>query len=63
MQQGTISDFSKCVGGECPLKTTCTRFTTPDVLPPNWQPYYIIVPYKDGACEMHIAIVAEVNNG
>ena len=56
MQQQSISEFSKCVGGPCPLHTSCTRFTTPTSQPPVWQPYYQIIPFRPdlNSCEMYI---------
>ncbi len=52
-----MPDIMKCRGENCPLKTTCYRFTSnPNKI--GWQSYLIRVPFDESTnqCSFHMTI-------
>ena len=49
-----MADITLCKGGECPLKETCRRYTTPPNPERQW--VFMTIPYEDGKCDMHWGI-------
>jgi len=45
-----MSDISKCMGGDCPLKDTCYRYLAPTH--PTYQSWLNSVPYDNG-CDFY----------
>jgi hypothetical protein len=46
-----MPDISKCMGGNCPLKKSCYRFTSKAC---QWQSYLNIPPFQGDKCDMYM---------
>jgi hypothetical protein len=46
-----MADITLCKGGECPLKETCRRYTTPPNPERQWM--FMTIPYDEGKCNMY----------
>jgi hypothetical protein len=49
-----MADITLCKGGECPLKETCRRYTTPPNPERQW--VFTTIPYDDSECDMYWGI-------
>jgi hypothetical protein len=45
-----MTDITKCSGTDCPLNTTCYRYTAPTGM---YQSFFVGVPIKNGKCEYY----------
>ena len=45
-----MSDITKCSGNDCPLNSTCYRYTAPTGM---YQSFFVGIPIKNGKCEYY----------